>query len=93
MADLAGQFGYDSTAEEIRERLDEMQGPGQCAVYVAELSGRQIVGWIGVYLFRSVETRCCAEISGLGCRRATPLSRYWKAVARCGGKMGARRRL
>ena len=60
MADLAGQFGYDSTAEEIRERLDEMQGPGQCAVYVAELSGRQIVGWIGVYLFRSVETRCCA---------------------------------
>jgi GNAT superfamily N-acetyltransferase len=65
IADLAGQLGYESTEKEIRDRLGEMQDSNQYAVYVAELPGGRIAGWIGVYVFRSVETDRCAEISGL----------------------------
>jgi GNAT superfamily N-acetyltransferase len=65
MADLAGQLGYRCTGEEVRERLRQMHDSSQYAVYVAELPGGQIAGWIGAYLFRSVETSSCAEINGL----------------------------
>lgn len=65
MAGLAGQLGYPCTAEEVRRRLVEMEDPNQYAVYVAEIRAEEIVGWIGVYLFRSVELERYAEISGL----------------------------
>ena len=65
MADLAGQLGYECTGKEIRARLHEMRDSNQYAVYIAELPGGRIAGWIGVYMFRSVETEGCAEISGL----------------------------
>lgn len=65
MADLAGQLGYPCTPEEVRMRLADMQDPNQYAVYVAEISKEGIAGWIGVYLFRSVELEKYAEISGL----------------------------
>jgi GNAT superfamily N-acetyltransferase len=65
MAALAGQLGYQSTGEEIRKRLSHMLDGSQYAVFVAELPGGQIVGWIGAYLFRSVETASYAEINGL----------------------------
>jgi GNAT superfamily N-acetyltransferase len=64
MADLAGQLGYECTAEEVRERLGEMQDSNQYAIYVAGLSNGQIAGWIGAYVFRSIETGSCAEING-----------------------------
>jgi GNAT superfamily N-acetyltransferase len=65
MADLAGQLGYECTGMDVRARLDAMWDSNQYAVYVAELPQGQIGGWIGVYVFRTVETDCCAEISGL----------------------------
>ena len=65
MADLAGQLGYPCTSKEVRQRLVDMQDPNQYAVYVAETSKEEIAGWIGVYLFRSVELEKYAEISGL----------------------------
>lgn len=65
MAELAGQLGYECTGEEVRERLCHMQDADQYAVFVAELPGGQLAGWIGAYLFRCVETASCAEISGL----------------------------
>ncbi len=65
MADLAGQLGYQSTKEEIGARLGDMQDSSQYTVYVAELPGGRIAGWIGVHVFRSVEADRCAEISGL----------------------------
>ena len=42
-----------------------MTNSGQYGVYVAELPGGQIGGWIGLHVFRSVEQDSCAEISGL----------------------------
>jgi GNAT superfamily N-acetyltransferase len=65
MAGLAQQLGYECTGEQIEERLSHMQDPDSYAVFVAELAGGEIAGWIGTYLFRSVETGSCAEINGL----------------------------
>ena len=65
MAGLAQQLGYECTAKEIEERLSQMQDPNCYAVFVAELAGGQIAGWVGAYLFRSVETGSWAEINGL----------------------------
>lgn len=65
MAELAGQLGYTCTADQVRVRLSDIRDANDCTVYVAELAGGQIAGWIGVYLFRSVEMDKFAEISGL----------------------------
>jgi GNAT superfamily N-acetyltransferase len=65
MADLAGQLGYSSTEKQVRIRLEEMSDSNYSAAYVAELSGGRIAGWIGMYVFRSVEQDRCAGISGL----------------------------
>jgi GNAT superfamily N-acetyltransferase len=42
-----------------------MHDSNQYVVYVAELSGGLVAGWIGAYVFRSLETGSCAEINGL----------------------------
>jgi GNAT superfamily N-acetyltransferase len=65
MADLAVQLGYQCTGEEVQQRLSHMRDSTRYAVFVAELDEGQVAGWIGAYLFRSVETGSCAEINGL----------------------------
>src|SRR5258708_34737681 len=65
MADLAGQLGYQCTGEEVRKRLSDMHDANHYTVFVAELVGGKIAGWIGAHVFRSVETGTCAQISGL----------------------------
>ncbi len=65
IAYLARQLGYECSAEEVRKRLDDMQDATQYLVLVASLPEGQIAGWIGAYVFRSVETGSYGEISGL----------------------------
>jgi GNAT superfamily N-acetyltransferase len=65
IADLASQLGYSSTAEQVQKRIDAMANSSQYAVYVAELPAGQIAGWIGLYVFHSVEQDGCVGISGL----------------------------
>jgi GNAT superfamily N-acetyltransferase len=65
MADLAEQLHYPSSGNQIRMRLDAVTNSKQHGVYVAELPGGQIGGWIGLYVFHSVEQDSCAGISGL----------------------------
>jgi GNAT superfamily N-acetyltransferase len=65
MANLAEQLHYPSSGNQIRMRLDALGGSKQHGVYVAELPGGQIGGWIGLYVFHSVEQDSCAGISGL----------------------------
>ncbi|MGA7922032.1 MAG: GNAT family N-acetyltransferase [Candidatus Acidiferrales bacterium] len=65
IADLAGQLSYPSTPEEIANRLAGMNGSPDHAVFVAELEGGQIAGWIGVFIYRIVEAEARVEISGL----------------------------
>jgi GNAT superfamily N-acetyltransferase len=65
IAFLAGQLGYPSTGEDVRERLGQMHDANHYAVFVAELPTGRIAGWIGLYVFRAVELEVSAEISGL----------------------------
>lgn len=65
IAELAGQLGYPCTGSDVRKRLAEMQESKQDVVFVAELPGGQVVGWIGAYIFRSIELDPFAEINGL----------------------------
>jgi len=65
MAELAGQLGYKSSGEEIAKRVAGMRDSPDHVVYVAELAGGEVAGWIGVFVYRCLETDLRAEISGL----------------------------
>ena len=65
LALLATELGYPSNAEQIRRRLSEMTNREGYAIYVAEDAKQQVIGWIGVYVFRALEIDRVAEISGL----------------------------
>jgi ribosomal protein S18 acetylase RimI-like enzyme len=65
MAALAGQLGYPAKAEEIVERIVGMQESAEHAIFVAQLPGGEIAGWIAVFIYRCVETDARAEVSGL----------------------------
>jgi GNAT superfamily N-acetyltransferase len=65
IAELAGQLSYPSTTEEIARRLQGLQRTADAAVFVAELESGEIAGWIAVFVYRTVESDACAEVSGL----------------------------
>jgi hypothetical protein len=46
LASLAGQLGYPMQTSEIERQLSSMAKEGGHAVFVAELPGHGIVGWI-----------------------------------------------
>jgi GNAT superfamily N-acetyltransferase len=65
IARLAGELGYPSTADQIRERLDAIEGVAQHATFVAVPAGGDIVGWIQVSEVRSLTNEPRAEIVAL----------------------------
>ena len=65
MAELSSQLGYKSSSEEIARRFAAMRESPDNVVFVAETVGGEVVGWIGVFVYRSLETDTRAEISGL----------------------------
>lgn len=70
---LCHQLGYPTSREEVAGRLKQILQKEGHALYVAELSGGHVVGWIHVYVRPLVVTELWAEIGGLvveqGCRR------------------------
>jgi len=65
MAELAGQLSYPSSAEEIARRLEGIERTSEHVVFVAQLPGGELAGWIAVFLYHCVETDMRAEVSGL----------------------------
>jgi GNAT superfamily N-acetyltransferase len=65
LADLAGQFSYPSTVEEIAQRLNGLNASSDHAVFVAELPGGEIAGWIAVSIYRGLEMNPRGEVTGL----------------------------
>jgi GNAT superfamily N-acetyltransferase len=65
MAELAGELGYPAKADEIARRMGGMQDSSENGVFVAQLAGGEIAGWIGVFVYRAVEIDARAELSGL----------------------------
>jgi GNAT superfamily N-acetyltransferase len=64
-AELAGQLGYPSTAEQIRRRLAGLSGDPESAVFVAESDDGRVVGWVHVVAHCFLEMDPYAELGGL----------------------------
>jgi GNAT superfamily N-acetyltransferase len=65
LAQLAGQLGYPSTAEEIARRLAAMENSFEHGVFVADSGDGRIAAWVGVFVQHTVESDACVEVSGL----------------------------
>jgi len=62
---LCGQLWYPTNVAKVGQRLQQIQTDGQHCVYVADLPDGTVVGWIYVYLIRSLLDDPHAEIGGL----------------------------
>jgi GNAT superfamily N-acetyltransferase len=65
IARLSGQLGYPSTAAQIRERFENLEGDAQHATFVAATPGGEVVGLIHLFQVRSLTSDPRAEITGL----------------------------
>jgi GNAT superfamily N-acetyltransferase len=65
VARLSGQLGYPATTQEIETRLCAVEGNLEHAIFVAEGVGGDVVGWVHIFLLRSLETGTRAEVGGL----------------------------
>ncbi len=65
VAELAGELGYPSTADQILARKAVLDRQGMSVVYVAEAAGDELVGWIIVSEICSMELDPHAEVKGL----------------------------
>jgi GNAT superfamily N-acetyltransferase len=92
LAALCGQLWYPTTVERVEQRLRHLQPDEQHCVYVAELPDNVVVGWIYVYLIRSLLDDPQAEIGGLivdeGCRGQRIGERLLKQAEQWAGERG-----
>jgi GNAT superfamily N-acetyltransferase len=65
LARLAVQLGYSASAEQIAQRLDAARKSDEHRVLIAQEHTGEIVGWIGLYVFRPITSDARVEISGL----------------------------
>lgn len=70
LAELSDQLGYPSSREQVERRLRGILEESGHAVFVAEASGVRggdstLAGWIHVYVERTLESDCTAELGGL----------------------------
>ncbi len=66
IAQLSGQLGYPTTAVEMTERLAELlHRPRNGAVWVAEISAGEVIGWLHVSATPLLEVPLRAEVNGL----------------------------
>ncbi len=65
IARLAGELGYPSTAEQVRDRLAVIEGDPRCATFVAALTENEVIGWIHLSEDHSPGSDPRAEITNL----------------------------
>jgi len=65
IAELSGQLGYPATAAQIAQRLRGLKPATQHAVFVADLSGSGVTGWLHVSVAHLVDSELRAEVNGL----------------------------
>jgi GNAT superfamily N-acetyltransferase len=65
IAHLAGELGYPSTAEQVRDRLAAIEGDPRCATFVAAFTGKDVIGWIHLSEDHSPGSDPRAEIANL----------------------------
>lgn len=64
LAELSGQLGYPSTAEQIRQRLKAIADFPESAIFVAA-SGNQVAGFVGVQVLHTLEADQRVEVTAL----------------------------
>jgi GNAT superfamily N-acetyltransferase len=65
LARLARQLGYEASTEQIARRLDAVCKSDEHRLLVAQETGGEIVGWIGMYVYRPITSEARVEVSGL----------------------------
>jgi GNAT superfamily N-acetyltransferase len=65
IAGLAGELGYPSTAEQVRDRLAAIEKDPRHATFVAASTGNEIIGWIHLSEDHSPGSDPRAEIRNL----------------------------
>jgi GNAT superfamily N-acetyltransferase len=70
LARLSSQLGYPSSREQVQRRLREILADSGHAVFVAERwhprgADSALAGWVHVYIERTLESDCTAELGGL----------------------------
>ena len=62
---LTGQLGYPSTPEQIEKRLVRVLRDSEHVLFVAEMPGGRIGGWLHAFGYHVVESDPRAEVAGL----------------------------
>jgi len=62
---LSEQLGYQTTVNEITERLPKLQEMEEHAVFVAVSQDDRVLGWIHVFISHRLVTDTYAELGGL----------------------------
>jgi len=65
LAELSGQLGYPTTADEIAKRMRRLRPTSLNALFVAESAEAGVVGWTHVSVTHLVEVGTRAELNGL----------------------------
>jgi GNAT superfamily N-acetyltransferase len=65
IARLAGELGYPSTAEQVKDRLASMEGDRRHATFVAVIADDEVIGWIHLSEVHSLGSEPHAEITNL----------------------------
>jgi ribosomal protein S18 acetylase RimI-like enzyme len=65
IARLAGELGYPSTAEQVKDRLAFLEEDPRHATFVAAVKGDEVIGWIHLSEIHSLASEPHAEITNL----------------------------
>jgi GNAT superfamily N-acetyltransferase len=65
VAVLSGQLGYPATSAQILRRIKGLKPASEHAVFVADLPGTGIVGWLHASVAHVLESETRAEVNGL----------------------------
>jgi len=65
IARLAGELGYPSTAEQVKDRLAYLEGDLRHATFVAAVTEDEVIGWIHLSEVHSLASEPHAEITNL----------------------------
>ena len=65
VAVLSGQLGYPATSAQILRRLKGLKPAAEHAVFVADIPGTGIVGWLHVSVAHLIDSETRAEVNGL----------------------------
>ncbi len=65
IAELSGQLGYPSTAEDVLGRMRGLVPAANHALIVAEIPAGDVIGWVHVSVNPLIENDARAEINGL----------------------------